>query len=306
MSIESGKTIGQLQKQTLRRVGHDKPTDRLIALAFDLLQQIPFVSGAARAEALRLTVTTHTIELPRLPAAFDGLSIAFLTDFHAGDTASIDFIEHAIARTNALKPDLILLGGDYITKGTRYLPSTREILRELRAPLGVYGVLGNHDYWDDPDRVRSMLAKAGIADVTNSGRWIMREGSRLRIAGVADLWEGNPNLHAALAGVEQDETAILLAHNPDYAMGLADPRVGLVLSGHTHGGQIRLPKVGALVTNSKYGQHHVSGLIPFESFQLYVSRGLGTVVIPMRLNCPPEISLLKLCAPSASLSASAS
>ncbi len=139
-----------------------------------------------------------------------------------------------------------------------------------------------------------MLGEAGVVEVSNAGRWVHLNGSRIRIAGVGDLWQDKPDLRAALAGTQADDVTILLSHNPDFAMRIQDPRVKLVLSGHTHGGQVRLPRIGPVITNSRYGKRLVSGLVPFDSFQLYVSRGLGTVVVPLRYQCPPEIVLLTL------------
>ena len=295
MEIESEKSIG-LEKRSARRP-RPRPhvgINDVLEYPVRALNWVPFVLDGLRAEARRITVTRQTIEIARLPSAIDGLTLAFLTDWHCSPHSPPEFLARVVAETNRLRPDLILLGGDYVTRGVSYIGPVQQVLRPLHAPLGVYSVLGNHDYWDDPEAILTALKEIGIADVTNSGRWLTRGGSRLRIAGVGDLWEDKPDLHAALAGVKENETSILLAHNPDFVMQLHDPRVGLVLSGHTHGGQIHLPRFGPLVTNSRYGRRLVSGLVTFDTFQLYVSRGLGTVLVPMRYKCPPEIVLLTL------------
>lgn len=245
-------------------------------------------------EARTISVTRKVMELPQLPASFDGLQIAFLTDFHCSALTPPAFLERVVTATNNLKPDVILLGGDYITEGTAYLGSVEKVLAQLKASLGVYSVLGNHDYETDPNIVRSALKRAGIVDVTNSARQLTRGDSRIRIAGVGDLWEDEQDLEGALSGADTDDCVILLSHNPDYAMQINDPRVRIVLSGHTHGGQIHLPRVGALITNSKHGRRLVSGLVSFDTFQLYISRGVGTVMVPFRHHCPPEITLLTL------------
>lgn len=252
------------------------------------------MTAGARQEAASLSVTRNVVEIPHLPSSFEGMTVAFLTDFHCGPLTSQTFLERAVMETNRLKPDVTLLGGDYVTRGTAYIGPIVEVLRKLAAPLGSFGVLGNHDYWDDPHAMRLALKEAGIVDLTNSGRWISVDGSRIRVAGVGDLWEDRQDLSGALSGAGEDDAVILLSHNPDYVMGLAEPRVKLVLSGHTHGGQICLPRVGPLLTNSKYGKRLVSGLVSFESFSLYTSRGLGTVLVPIRYNCPPEIALITL------------
>jgi uncharacterized protein len=296
MEIESRKVIG-LDRRAPRRVRKTwlrKAINTVSNLPVMVLSLMPFIFDGLRAEARSIRVTRRTIELAQLPVAFDGMTLAFLTDWHCSAQTPPEFLERVVAATNELKPDLILLGGDYITEGLDYIRPVQQVLRPLHASLGVYAVLGNHDYWVDRDAVAAMLQEIGIVDVTNSGRWITRGGSRLRIAGVGDLWEDRPDLHAALAGVKENERAILLSHNPDFVMRLRDPRVGLVLSGHTHGGQIHLPRLGPVITNSRYGRRLVGGLVAFDTFQVYVSRGLGTVMVPMRRECPPEIALLTL------------
>lgn len=258
------------------------------------LGRIPRLAMGARAEARRISVTHHIIQARHWPAAFDDLRVAFLTDLHCSPVTPADFLERVMDETNRAKPDVILLGGDYVTVGTDYIAPVAAVLKRLRAPLGVFGVLGNHDYISNPDAVRAALRQAGVVDVTNGGAWLERGGSRVRIAGVGDLWQDHQDLPAALGGAEEDDAAILLTHNPDYAVGLRDRRVRLVLAGHTHGGQIRLPGIGALITNSAYGQRLVKGLVPFDTFPLYVSRGIGTVVVPFRRDCPPEIAVFTL------------
>jgi len=248
-------------------------------------------------EARTLSVSKNTVEPAQLPAAFEGLKIAFLTDLHCSAMTPPSFLEQVVDTTLQLKPDLILLGGDYVSDGDEYVDEVTRILSRLAAPLGVYGVLGNHDFYTDTPRMSAALKHAGIVELNNSGHWLKRGTSRLRVAGVGDLWEDVQDLSAALGDAQAQDTVILLSHNPDYAMEIQDSRVDLVLSGHTHGGQINLPRIGAVFSNSRYAKRLVSGFVPLNNFQLYVSRGLGTVMIPFRLNCPPEITLLTLRAP---------
>ncbi len=296
MEIELKKITDQ-EKQTnqesIRRRREKSVTD-WFHLPIRLLASLPLLTTAARVEARSISVTRNEIELPHLPEAFEGTIVAFLTDFHCSALTPPDFLAKVIEETNRHKPDLILLGGDYISRGLDYLRPVTQVLRRLEAPLGIYGVLGNHDYWQDPAAIRAALRQSGIVDVTNAGRWVSRDGSRIRIAGVGDLWQDDQDLHTALAGVQDHDAVILLSHNPDYVMQLNDKRVGLVLSGHTHGGQIRLPRFGPVITNSKYGQRLASGLVSLDSCQLYTSRGIGTVVVPLRYQCPPEIALFTL------------
>jgi predicted MPP superfamily phosphohydrolase len=266
--------------------------DEVIFMPVKAFGQLPLVTTSARAEARTITVTRNTLNLREWPSAFEGLTVAFLTDLHCSPLTPPAYLSRVVEETNQLQPDLILLGGDYVTDGTEYIRPVAEVLGRLQAPLGVYSVLGNHDHLNAPEMVRSALRHRGIVDVNNSGHWITRGDSRIRIGGVGDLWEDKQDLDRALSGVTDRDAVILLSHNPDYAMELIDPRVKLVLSGHTHGGQILLPGVGPVVTNTNFGL--VSGLHDFVTFQLYVSRGLGTVVVPMRYRCPPEVALLTL------------
>ncbi|MGE5139291.1 MAG: metallophosphoesterase [Rudaea sp.] len=261
-----------------------------------LAGSLPVLFDRARAEARSITITETDLPIANLPPAFDGVRFAFLSDWHCSRQSPPSFLREVVEETNRQRPEIILLGGDYITGGTRYIEPVGEVLSGLRAPLGVYGVMGNHDFWDNHEGVktRSMLQRVGIILVDNSGRWVHVDGGRLRIGGVGDFWEDEQDLGAALAGVRPDEKAILLSHNPDYAMKIRDPRVGLVLSGHTHGGQIRLPRIGPVITNSQHGRKLVAGLVQFETFKLYTSRGLGTVVVPLRLESPPEIAFFTL------------
>lgn len=299
--MEQHQVISQAHPAYSRRFG-SQSIFRRVRRAVILVLYLPmlivgrWILSAAHihGEARSISVSRNNIALPQLPASFQGLTIAFLTDFHCSPETPPDFLERVVDETNRLTPDVILLGGDYVTRGTTYVPAVGNLLARLHAPMGVYGVLGNHDFDGNTHAIRDMLRRAGIVELTNAGHWLMREGSRILVAGVGDLWEDSQDLAAALAGAHANDIVILLSHNPDYAMQLTDPRVRLVLSGHTHGGQIRLPYVGTVISNSRYGRRLVSGLVPFDSFLLYISRGLGTVMMPFRYHCPPEITLLTL------------
>ncbi len=263
-----------------------------LALGFLCMTSIgvvyPFV------EACVLRVTRRTIPVPRLPKAFEGLRIALLADIHHGPLTGLDFVRKVVEKTLSLSPDLIALGGDYVHAGGRYTYPCFEVLRGLSAPLGVFAVLGNHDHWDAPKATHTAIREVGFADLTNTGVWLERGGQRLRFAGVGDLWEDRQDLKAALEGLEPGETSVLLSHNPDYLEVLDDPRVGLVLSGHTHGGQMYFPPFGAPLIPSAYGQKYRYGLVKTPSSQVFVTCGIGTIYPPVRFCCSPEIALLTL------------
>ena len=167
-------------------------------------------------------------------------------------------------------------------------------LAALRAPHGVFAVMGNHDHWESAPLLREALAANGIAEWWNAGRWIERGGERTWFCGVDDMWEGRPDLDRALLGVGAEDCAVLLAHNPDFAERFRDPRVRLMLSGHTHGGQVRLPGIGALIIPSIYGRKYEMGLVKGPVCPVYVTRGVGVIFPPVRFRCPPEVALIRL------------
>jgi predicted MPP superfamily phosphohydrolase len=245
-------------------------------------------------EAGWIKIERPTLPVPRLPRAFDGTTVAFLTDIHHGPYVPLDSVAAIVRTTLALQPDLVLLGGDYSSKDGKYVRPCFEVLSGLRAPLGVYGVLGNHDYWHGLTETKAGLRAAGITELTNSGVWLERRGERFRLAGVDDLWEGRPDAAAALGDASQADACLLVSHNPDFAETLRDARVGLVLSGHTHGGQVVVPGYGAPIVPSRYGQKYLKGLVEAPATKVYVSRGLGTVTPPMRYNSRPELTLITL------------
>ncbi len=245
-------------------------------------------------EASWFRVAKLSVSVRNLPTPFSGLTIALLTDLHHGRFTSLHYIQTIVDVTNSLQPDLVLLGGDYALASAKYIPPCFEVLSELRPRLGMFGVLGNHDHWYSSSLTKESMRKAKVAEVTNTGYWLMLRGERLRIAGVDDLWEGVQDLNSALGDARSDDACILLSHNPDYVETLTDCRVSLVLSGHTHGGQVVLPGPYAPFVPSKYGIKYLHGLVQTDSSQVYVSRGLATVGPPIRFNARPEVSLLTL------------
>jgi uncharacterized protein len=245
-------------------------------------------------EARRVEVTHPVIHIPDLPPAFAGLKIALLTDIHRGPFVSAKRVARFVEKTNAEKPDVIALTGDYVHRNKRYIPSVWTELSHLRAPLGVYAVLGNHDYWESEEMSVKAMQKAGITNLTNRNVPVERGGQKLFIAGVDDSWAGKPDLPAALEGMGEDDTAILLCHNPDYIEKAEDPRAKLWLSGHTHGGQVCLRPGVPIVHPSKCKLRYIGGLAKCHAIQIYISRGLGTVSPPIRWNCPAELPIIEL------------
>ncbi|HUU59163.1 MAG TPA: metallophosphoesterase [Phycisphaerae bacterium] len=241
-----------------------------------------------------IEVTRPVIEIASLPAAWDSVRIALLSDIHYGPLVTLDRVRGIVALTNSLGADLIVLAGDLVRRSTDADPRLSAALSALRAPLGVYAVLGNHDYWRGVGPTVRALAAAGITLLYNSHRLLERDGARLCLAGVDDVWQGEPDLDAALARVPDRTVRILLCHNPDYAEQLPPaPRVDLVLSGHAHGGQIKLPVISRFFRSIRH-RKYLAGLVRGPRCEVYVSRGLGVVGLPIRFRCPPELPLVTL------------
>lgn len=247
---------------------------------------------AALSEPFRLTVEHHKIFLRRLPRAFDGFRIVQLSDIHHSPFTSRAQIERAVATANSLQPDIIALTGDYVSKEREYAAPCAELMGRLRARHGVYAVLGNHDHWTDAALITDLFRAEAITVLVNQGMRFERDGAAIWLAGVDDTMVGLEDLPLALAGAREDELKLLLAHNPIILRRAARAGVDLVLSGHTHGGQVTLrSERGA---SGRPRRRLVKGLANRGETQIYVTRGLGTVVLPVRFGCPPEVSLLEL------------
>jgi hypothetical protein len=222
-----------------------------------------------------------------LPEAFDGLRIALVTDTHYSATVRAEHIERAVRATLDARPDIVVLGGDYVTWGDRhYVAGAAELLAPLNAPYGIFAVLGNHD--DDRDMPAALMAR-GFAVLKDQRTRLTLRGETLDIAGIRYWTRRVDHIAKVLAGASG--TTILLAHDPRRLTEAAGLDVPLVLSGHTHGGQIVLPGLGAIAARNF---PVVSGYATRENTAIYVSRGVGTVYVPVRLNCPPELAILTL------------
>jgi len=239
-----------------------------------------------------LTVEHRVIYLRRLPRALDGLRIVQLSDIHHSPFTGSTQIKRAIETANSLEPDLIALTGDYVSHERDYAAPCAEMLSRLRARYGVYAVLGNHDHWTDAALITDLFRLAGIRMLINEGMRFELKGSAFWLAGVDDTMVGLEDLSLALAGSRQDEMKLLLAHNPIILRRAARAGVDLVLSGHTHGGQVTLRSERS--ASGRPRRRLLRGLGRQGETQIYVTRGLGTVVLPIRYGCPPEVSLLEL------------
>ncbi len=258
-------------------------------------------SGYALAEGHRFEINRHKVVLDGLKTP---VRVAHLTDLHFDRWRLEGGLRPWVAATLREEPDLIVITGDFVS---RLLPAQKmqglaRALAPLRAPLGVWGVLGNHDYDRTPHSISplelvKLLEGVGISVLTNTHTQLRED---LTLAGIDDLLRGKPNVSAALEGVSQRSATLLMSHNPDMLPKIPS-WVGLTLSGHTHGGQIRLPGLPTIINASEYGERFQMGFVaadhPGESgAKGFVSRGLGTGGFPVRTFCPAELVLLE-CVP---------
>lgn len=265
-----------------------RPDTPLRTLALNLTN----AARVALAEPYMLTVEHEIISLARMPRALEGLRIVQLSDVHHGPFSSTEQIQRAVETANRLKPDIIALTGDYISRERIYAAPCAEMLGRLRARYGVYAVLGNHDHWTDAALITDLFRAEGITVLINEGMRFEQRGAAFWLSGVDDTMVGLEDLSLALAGARDDEMKLLLAHNPIILRRAARAGVDLVLSGHTHGGQVAIRSERN--ESGRARRRLIKGLGRQGNTQIYVNRGLGTVVLPIRYGCPPEVSLLEL------------
>ena len=250
------------------------------------------IARAAFAEPYKLAVERHAVGLKRLPRQLDGLKVVHLSDIHHGPFTGREQIEHAVEIANSLQPDIVALTGDYISHEREYVRPCAEMLGRLRARRGVYAVLGNHDNWVDAALVTDLFRSEGIRVLKNEGFRFEDHGASFWLAGVDDTMVGLEDLPLALAGSRGEELKLLLAHNPVILRRAARAGVDLVLSGHTHGGQVTWRNERS--ASGRVRRRILRGLARRGETQIYVTRGLGTVVLPVRYGCLPEVTLLTL------------
>ena len=235
------------------------------------------------------------IPVPNLPAEFEGLRILHLTDIHYGALVPLFFVEKLTGKSLTIGADMIVCTGDYIheRRSTRQIDEVWPLLSELRAPMGVHSVLGNHDHWANTERSLFWMKKSGQG-IRGKARRFEREGKALWIAGAGDLWEDDIAIDMLLEGIPEEECRIVLAHNPDSADGPFAERIDLMISGHTHGGQVNLPFIGAPVLPVQNKNYSWGLKKSTKGHPVFISKGVGWAIYPVRFNCFPEIPLLEL------------
>lgn len=252
-------------------------------------------------EPNEIDVKRIDIKLERMPSAFDGFKIALISDFHFGPYTGKPQISAAVDAVNQLRPDLVALLGDFVSQpligdnkaAARNAEPCAQVLAGLQSSLGSFAVLGNHDTFTDPHFVADALKAHGISVLQNSNEVIEQQGERIWLLGTDDALLSNCDLDAATSGVPQLETKILLAHEPDIADHSAKLGIDAQFSGHSHGGQVRAPGLPPLYL-PPLGSRYYEGYYRVDGLQLYTNRGIGTVGVPFRFLCPPEVTLVTL------------
>ena len=233
-----------------------------------------------------------------LPAALQGVVACQISDFHVDRDEDVERLQLAVEAINRQRPDLIFLTGDYFSGPDtmhRYLGEFRSALKKLSAQAGVFAILGNHDHWSSADRITDALKRAGADVLANDSRRLNLRGDKMVVVGIDDLWSRRAEPGRAFGDVQRDDCTVVLAHNPDTALYTRHLKPGVMLSGHTHGGVVRIPYYGSpLKSILRIGKQFYSGLNRYEDFYIYTNRGLGTFWLRIRINCPPEVSRFTL------------
>jgi predicted MPP superfamily phosphohydrolase len=250
-------------------------------------------------EPNRLIVHPETIQITDWPPELAGLRIAVISDIHTGAPFVNDKkLKEIVDRTNALNPDLIVLLGDYMSPNSwhshRVEPEvTATDLKSLKAPLGVYSVLGNHDWWYNGEKVRRAFEQNGIPVLDDEVTEIKWHEKSFWLVGLADLWTRPQHIEETVAKVPPGSTIIALTHNPDIFPRLPQS-VPLLIAGHTHGGQVNLPFIGTPIVPSRFGSKYTAGHVFENGHHMFVTTGIGTSILPLRFRVPPEIVILTI------------
>jgi uncharacterized protein len=247
-----------------------------------------------------LKVEDVKLKLPRLPRVFSGFRLGQISDIHMGGWMDVDRFRHVADVVITQKPDALLITGDFLT-GHRFNDASMQDVRDLitvLSPLAksipTFGILGNHDYWTNPETVREMLRLCEIPDLTNTVFRLTREDKHLYLCGVDDIWEGDVRLDDVVSQLMDDSAAILLAHEPDFAdTSAATGKFDLQISGHSHGGQVVIPFLGPPIL-PYLGRKYPSGLYKVGKMFQYTNRGVGMIAPAVRFNCFPEITIFTL------------
>jgi predicted MPP superfamily phosphohydrolase len=247
-----------------------------------------------------ILVSEISLPVRGLPEAMTGLVACQISDFHVDRDEDLERLGAAVETINRQHPDFVFLTGDYFSGPDtmhRYLGAFSDALKYLSPKIGVYAILGNHDHWSSAERITVALKRAGADVLANESRRLAIRGEKIVVVGIDDLWSRRAEPARAFADVKTGDCSIVLAHNPDTALYARHLKPGVMLSGHTHGGVVRIPYYGSpLKSILRIGKQFYSGLNRYEDFYIYTNRGLGTFWVRIRINCPPEVSRFTLAA----------
>jgi len=270
-----------------------------ITLGIIVLLIVPCLVWGVFIEPSRLIVHQETIQIDNLPKELSGLRIALIADIHTGGPFMDDNkLRQIVELTNQQNPDLIVLLGDYMSPNSwhsrRVEPEvTAAAMKNLHAPLGVYAVLGNHDWWYNGDKVRRAFEANGIPVLDDEVAEVKWQNGSFWLVGLADFWTRPQHVSETIAKVPQGAPVIAITHNPDVFPGL--PRsVPLLLAAHTHGGQVNLPLIGTPIVPSRFGRKYTAGHVFENGHHMFVTTGIGTSILPVRFRVPPEIVILTI------------
>lgn len=238
-----------------------------------------------------MQIKKYNLEIDK--QAFIDLKIIFLTDFHHSSIVSRKFIRNIVRKVNDLDPDIIILGGDYIINHKRYIKPLFNELSKLQVSIGIFGVIGNHDVNVSKQIVLDEMIKANINSLDNKSYWINLGNERIKIGGVGDYLYDKQLIEKTTADVSDKDYVILVSHNPDYIEDIRNNKIDLMLSGHTHGGQVTIFGLYAPSIPSKYKQKYLTGLKTVNNIKIIISNGVGVVGLPIRFFARPQIVLIK-------------
>lgn len=251
---------------------------------------------AAWIEPGTLSVTRQDLTCRKLPPGLDGLRVCLLSDFHFRPDQDAALLGKVVAEVRRENPDLIALTGDFIDSNPKVLTPLLAQLESLRARHGIFAVMGNHDGWNaSPAPIRRQFEQAGISFLINQNSVLSIRGESLAVAGTDFVWHGRPDPERTLRGIAANTPVLALVHEPDYFDTLRTRRdILLQLSGHTHGGQCRVPFIGYVPRTVQHGRNYIYGGFSRGNSNLFVTRGVGTTGPRVRFACPPELVVLTL------------
>lgn len=266
---------------------------RKFKLLLAFLMLVVVFLGYAYIESRWIKTTEITLSSD-IPASFINKKIVFITDIHHGPFLSIERIKKLVKRINALEPDIILMGGDYVHRDAKYIKPLFDEFKNLRSKYGIYAVLGNHDHWEDAQLTKQLMDRNGIKICDNLSYWLKINNDSIKIGGVGDLWEDDQIMLNTTVDLKKSDFAILISHNPDFIPNVDAHLIDLTLSGHTHGGQVTFFGLWAPILPIEAGQKYRYGLKQMDAMKAYISSGIGTITPPLRFFCRPEIVLFHL------------